>query len=312
MTAFDEACQSAAALGITITVASGDNGSSDGGSGNNVDFPASSPHVLGCGGTELTAANGVIQQEIVWNDQPQGGGASGGGVSSVFPIPPGRRTPTSPAPNQRRRTRRTRRGRRCLTRDRLQRLVRWPVRSCRRDQRSRPALGRADRPAQPAARQQYRLRQSRALPERRERLQRYHPGKQRQLFGGTRLGPMHRPWLAQRKPVVADFRDSHNRRRKIGTRNRLPRGKARPCGGLVQMSDAKSRGLQVSILGPGSPAHRTAYPRLCSQRKLFAWWILSVLLRSSSVLRYNSLAGLHFYRLLKLVVSMDLDRNALL
>ena len=39
MTAFDEACQSAVALGITITVASGDNGSSDGASGNNVDFP---------------------------------------------------------------------------------------------------------------------------------------------------------------------------------------------------------------------------------------------------------------------------------
>jgi kumamolisin len=88
MTAFDEACQSAAALGITITVASGDSGSSDGGSGNNVDFPASSPHVLGCGGTELTATSSVIQQEVVWNDQAQGGGASGGGVSSVFTLPP--------------------------------------------------------------------------------------------------------------------------------------------------------------------------------------------------------------------------------
>jgi kumamolisin len=87
MTALDEACQSAAALGITITVASGDNGSSDGGTGNNVDFPASSPHVLGCGGTEVIAANGTIQQESVWNDQPQGGGASGGGVSTVFPLP---------------------------------------------------------------------------------------------------------------------------------------------------------------------------------------------------------------------------------
>jgi kumamolisin len=97
MTAFDEACQSAVALGITITVASGDNGSSDGGSGNNVDFPASSPHVLGCGGTELIAANGSIQQEVVWNDQPQGG-ASGGGVSSVFPIPPWQMKATVPMP----------------------------------------------------------------------------------------------------------------------------------------------------------------------------------------------------------------------
>ena len=98
MTAFDEACQSAGALGISITVASGDNGSSDGGSGNNVDFPASSPHVLGCGGTELTAANGAIQQEVVWNDQQQGGGASGGGVSSVFTLPTYQTNAKVPAP----------------------------------------------------------------------------------------------------------------------------------------------------------------------------------------------------------------------
>ena len=97
MTAFDEACQSAVALGITITVASGDNGSSDGGSGNSVDFPASSPHVLGCGGTELIASNNAIQQEVVWNDQPQGG-ASGGGVSSVFPIPPWQMKANVPKP----------------------------------------------------------------------------------------------------------------------------------------------------------------------------------------------------------------------
>jgi kumamolisin len=47
-TAFDSAFQAAAVLGVTVTVASGDNGSSDGvsGGGDNVDFPASSPHVL--------------------------------------------------------------------------------------------------------------------------------------------------------------------------------------------------------------------------------------------------------------------------
>ncbi len=55
MTALDAACQSAAALGITITVAAGDNGSTDGvtDGANHVDFPASSPHVLACGGTKL-------------------------------------------------------------------------------------------------------------------------------------------------------------------------------------------------------------------------------------------------------------------
>lgn len=84
MTAMDNICQSAAALGVTITVASGDSGSSDGvtDGANHVDFPASSPHVLACGGTKL-AASGA---ETVWNDGADGG-ASGGGVSSVFPPP---------------------------------------------------------------------------------------------------------------------------------------------------------------------------------------------------------------------------------
>ena len=55
MTAMDDAFQAAATLGITVCVASGDNGSSDGVSdgGDHVDFPASSPFALGCGGTSL-------------------------------------------------------------------------------------------------------------------------------------------------------------------------------------------------------------------------------------------------------------------
>jgi kumamolisin len=86
MTAFDQAFQAGALAGITVCVASGDNGSSDGGSGANVDFPASSPHALACGGTSLQAANGNIQSETVWNDGANGG-ASGGGVSAFFPLP---------------------------------------------------------------------------------------------------------------------------------------------------------------------------------------------------------------------------------
>jgi kumamolisin len=90
MAALDAACQSAAALGITITVAAGDNGSSDGVNDgkNHVDFPASSPHVLACGGTNLRGSGSTIAAEAVWNDQSQGGGATGGGVSNVFPLPP--------------------------------------------------------------------------------------------------------------------------------------------------------------------------------------------------------------------------------
>jgi kumamolisin len=86
VTALDNACQSAGALGVTITVASGDDGSSDGTNGTVVDFPASSPHVLACGGTELFGSGTQISQEIVWDDQPQGG-ATGGGFSTSFPLP---------------------------------------------------------------------------------------------------------------------------------------------------------------------------------------------------------------------------------
>lgn len=94
----DSTCQSAAALGISITVAAGDNGSSDGESGNNVDFPASSPHVLGCGGTALTTTSGQRQSEVVWNDQASGGGATGGGVSTVFALPTWQANAGVPAP----------------------------------------------------------------------------------------------------------------------------------------------------------------------------------------------------------------------
>jgi len=85
---FDEAFQSAAAMGVTVCVASGDNGSSDGlnDGRNHVDFPSSSSFALGCGGTKLQASEGEIVSEIVWNEQPQGG-ATGGGVSRYFPLP---------------------------------------------------------------------------------------------------------------------------------------------------------------------------------------------------------------------------------
>ncbi|MGC2160677.1 MAG: S53 family peptidase [Silvibacterium sp.] len=86
LTALDNACQSAGALGVTITVAAGDNGSSDGVSGNNVDFPASSPYVLACGGTTLESSGTKITSETVWNDGSNGG-ATGGGVSNDFALP---------------------------------------------------------------------------------------------------------------------------------------------------------------------------------------------------------------------------------
>ncbi len=88
MTAMDDAFQAAATMGITVCVASGDSGSSDGVADgtDHVDFPASSPYALGCGGTSLHASSTAITSEVVWNDGANGG-ASGGGMSSFFPAP---------------------------------------------------------------------------------------------------------------------------------------------------------------------------------------------------------------------------------
>lgn len=87
--ALDSACQAAAALGVTIIVACGDNGSTDGvsDSSNHVDFPASSPHVLACGGTKLLGSGSTITSEVVWNELAANEGATGGGVSTIFPLP---------------------------------------------------------------------------------------------------------------------------------------------------------------------------------------------------------------------------------
>ncbi len=87
--ALNSACQDAATMGITILVASGDDGATDGSSSGalSVDFPASSPYVIGCGGTKLKISDGKISSEQTWNQLSQNEGATGGGVSEVFPLP---------------------------------------------------------------------------------------------------------------------------------------------------------------------------------------------------------------------------------
>ncbi|HTA30562.1 MAG TPA: S53 family peptidase [Candidatus Cybelea sp.] len=84
--AVNQTLQAGAAMGVSVCVASGDNGSSDGINDGlaHVDFPASSPYALGCGGTKLTAANNKIRSEVVWN---QAGSGGGGGVSDMNPLP---------------------------------------------------------------------------------------------------------------------------------------------------------------------------------------------------------------------------------
>ena len=86
----NEAIEQAAVMGVTVCVAAGDNGSADMGSDwdgkPHVDFPASSPFSLACGGTTLKASDSRISDESVWNDGPNGG-ATGGGVSNYFARP---------------------------------------------------------------------------------------------------------------------------------------------------------------------------------------------------------------------------------
>jgi kumamolisin len=91
-TAMDQAFADGAALGVTVTVAAGDNGSSDDPSEQtqvHSDFPASSPNALACGGTKLVGntSSFAITSEVVWNELATGHGAGGGGVSDVFPLP---------------------------------------------------------------------------------------------------------------------------------------------------------------------------------------------------------------------------------
>lgn len=88
LNAFNAAFHDAALLGISVCVAAGDDGSSDGETDGrvHVDFPASSPWVLACGGTSLIGSDGKIESEVVWNDGANGG-TTGGGVSSHFSRP---------------------------------------------------------------------------------------------------------------------------------------------------------------------------------------------------------------------------------
>ena len=78
--------QDAVGLGISVLAAAGDGlateGISDGQA--HVDFPASSPWAIGCGGTATTISGGAITAQRVWND---GSSGTGGGISDLFDPP---------------------------------------------------------------------------------------------------------------------------------------------------------------------------------------------------------------------------------
>ncbi|MDP9073716.1 MAG: S53 family peptidase, partial [Actinomycetota bacterium] len=93
----EQAFAAATAMGVTVTSASGDNGSADRltDGKQHTDFPSSAPHAVGCGGTSLFATGSQITSETVWNSGP-GGGATGGGISDVWPVPPYQPTASLP------------------------------------------------------------------------------------------------------------------------------------------------------------------------------------------------------------------------
>jgi kumamolisin len=86
LAAMNSALQDAAAGKISVFVAAGDNLATDGVSDGkaHVDFPASSPWAIGCGGTLIAVAKGAITKETVWNEGTSG---TGGGISNVYPVP---------------------------------------------------------------------------------------------------------------------------------------------------------------------------------------------------------------------------------
>ncbi len=88
--ALDAACQSAAALGITITVAAGDNGSTDGltDGKNHVDFPRLQPACPRLRWNQNSkAAAPPSPPRSPGTNSPANEGATGGGVSNVFALP---------------------------------------------------------------------------------------------------------------------------------------------------------------------------------------------------------------------------------
>ncbi len=94
--AMEKILRRASRLGVTVCASAGDGGSSafrdglhaipapDGKA--HVEYPASSPYVLACGGTQLMLAKGV-HHEDVWNMSVAKSSATGGGVSELFAVP---------------------------------------------------------------------------------------------------------------------------------------------------------------------------------------------------------------------------------
>ena len=84
----EELLAEAAAMGITFCASSGDAGAGGEGAAAWVQYPASSPWALSCGGTAIEVAGGEIVSETAWRQQVgEQIYSSGGGVSTLFERP---------------------------------------------------------------------------------------------------------------------------------------------------------------------------------------------------------------------------------
>ena len=84
----EELLSEAGALGITFCASSGDSGAGGPGEQAWVQYPASSPYALSCGGTAIEVADGEIVAETAWRQRVgEEIYSSGGGVSAIFERP---------------------------------------------------------------------------------------------------------------------------------------------------------------------------------------------------------------------------------
>ena len=205
-TQMEQAMTEAAALGVTVTVAAGDNGSTDGVNDGkqHVDFPASAPHALACGGTVAGHKRPDHKRDRV-ERRPQ---------RRRHRRRHQHRVPRAVLPerglhaDQRRhpptRPRRARRRRQRRPPDWLSDPGRRPTADDRRHQRGGAALGWPHRLDQPVAREARRVPPAAALRRfRAERVPRHHPRQQRRLRHSASVGSLHRQRIANRNSTAA-------------------------------------------------------------------------------------------------------------
>ena len=183
----------AGGLGVTVAAAAGDNGSTDSVTDGqqHVDFPASAPHALACGGTTLTPRAPRSPPRPCGTRPPTGRRAA---ASRHFALPSyqsAAKVPTTSTP--------------ALPAAGFPTSAPTPIPptgyavrvdgqiSGRRHERRRPPVGGADRAAQPVARRAARFRQAAAVPAARlGGLPGHHLGQQRLLQRRPGMGRLHR------------------------------------------------------------------------------------------------------------------------